>query len=87
LPIRATPAQLFHLLRRQVKLPYRRPLIVSPQEPAAPAGLHQCHWPELASGRFLPLLADPDPPQNLHTLLLCTGKIYYELAERRRLAS
>jgi 2-oxoglutarate dehydrogenase E1 component len=81
----STPAQLFHLLRRQVKLPYRRPLIVfTPKSllrlPACTSALA-----ELASGRFLPLLADPDPPQNLHTLLLCTGKIYYELAERRRL--
>jgi 2-oxoglutarate dehydrogenase E1 component len=81
----STPAQLFHLLRRQVRLPYRRPLIVfTPKSllrlPACTSALA-----ELASGRFLPLLADPEPPQTLHTLLLCTGKIYYELAERRRL--
>jgi len=81
----STPAQLFHLLRRQVKLPYRRPLIVfTPKSllrlPACTSSLT-----EFSGGRFAPLLADPEAPQAVHTLLLCSGKIYYELAERRRL--
>jgi 2-oxoglutarate dehydrogenase E1 component len=79
-----TPAQLFHLLRRQVMLPYRRPLIVfTPKSllrlPACVSALA-----EFAAGGFAPLLADPDPPAEVQTLLLCTGKIYYELAERRQ---
>jgi 2-oxoglutarate dehydrogenase E1 component len=81
----STPAQLFHLLRRQVKLPWRRPLIVfTPKSllrlPACTSSLA-----EFAQSRFAPLLADPEPPPSAHTLLLCTGKLYYELAERRRL--
>jgi 2-oxoglutarate dehydrogenase E1 component len=83
----STPAQLFHLLRRQVRLPYRRPLIVfTPKRllrlPACVSTLA-----ELSDGRFAPILADPEPQTDAHTLLLCTGKIYYELAERRRLDS
>jgi 2-oxoglutarate dehydrogenase E1 component len=82
----STPAQLFHLLRRQVKLPYRRPLIVF--TPKSLLRLPACVSPlaELTAGRFAPLLADPAPPAQLHTLLLCTGKLYFELAERRQVS-
>ncbi len=81
----STPAQLFHLLRRQVRLPYRRPLIVfTPKSllrlPACVSALK-----ELAAGRFAPVLTDPEPAAEVRTLLLCSGKIYYELAERRQL--
>jgi 2-oxoglutarate dehydrogenase E1 component len=81
----STPAQLFHLLRRQVKLPYRRPLIIF--TPKSLLRLPACTSPlaELATGSFTPVLADPEPQTQVQTLLLCTGKIYYELAERRRL--
>ncbi|TLM67328.1 MAG: 2-oxoglutarate dehydrogenase E1 component [Deltaproteobacteria bacterium] len=81
----STPAQLFHLLRRQVKLSYRRPLIVF--TPKSLLRLPACTstLPEFAAGRFAPLLADPQAPAEPHTLLICTGKIYYELAERRQL--
>jgi len=80
----STPAQLFHLLRRQVLLPYRRPLVVfTPKSllrlPACVSALK-----ELSDGGFAPLLADPAPPAEVQTLLLCTGKIYYELAEWRQ---
>jgi 2-oxoglutarate dehydrogenase E1 component len=83
----STPAQLFHLLRRQAKLPYRRPLIVfTPKSllrlPACVSALAT-----LAADRFTPLMADPEPHAEVHTLLLCAGKIYYELAERRRLGN
>ncbi|MHB8707376.1 MAG: 2-oxoglutarate dehydrogenase E1 component [Desulfuromonadales bacterium] len=83
----STPAQLFHLLRRQVKLPYRRPLIVF--TPKSLLRLPACTstLPEFSSGRFMPVVADPEPQPDVHTLLLCTGKLYYELAERRRLAN
>jgi 2-oxoglutarate dehydrogenase E1 component len=80
----STPAQLFHLLRRQVKLPYRRPLIVF--TPKSLLRLPACVSPlaELTAGRFAPILADPAPPAQIHTLLLCTGKLYFELTERRQ---
>ena len=83
----STPAQLFHLLRRQVLLPYRRPLVVfTPKSllrlPACVSALA-----ELSNGRFAPVLADPESPTKPHTLLLCTGKLYFELTERRRLAN
>ena len=75
----STPAQLFHLLRRQCKLPYRRPLIVfTPKSllrlPACSSTLE-----ELSEGSFQAILPCTTPPEQVETLLLCSGKIYYEL--------
>ncbi len=77
----STPAQLFHLLRRQVKLPYRRPLIVfTPKSmlrlPACTSTLE-----DLSEGAFQPFIPCAGPPKKVKTLLLCSGKIYYELHE------
>ena len=79
----STPAQYFHLLRRQVLRDWRKPLIVmSPKSllrhPQVVSPLHAC-----ASGRFEPILADTTPGRPATRLLLCTGKIYYELAAHR----
>jgi 2-oxoglutarate dehydrogenase E1 component len=80
-----TPAQIFHALRRQVRRPWRKPLVVmSPKSllrhPAAVSSLS-----DLASGRFQRLLADGSgtPAAQVRTLLLCSGKIYYELLRAR----
>jgi 2-oxoglutarate dehydrogenase E1 component len=78
-----TPAQYFHLLRRQVLRPWRKPLVVmSPKSllrlPAAASSLDQC-----AAGRFERVIADDDPGRKAEGVLLCSGKIYYELAKER----
>ena len=80
-----TPAQIFHALRRQVLSPFRKPLVVmSPKSllrnPAAVSPVE-----ELVSGRFhavLPDLAVPDPAA-VRRVLLCSGKVYYDLVEGR----
>ncbi len=77
----STPAQLFHLLRRQCKLPYRRPLIVfTPKSllrlPACSSTLE-----DLSEGSFQAILPCNAPVEQVETLLLCSGKIYYELQE------
>ncbi len=82
-----TPAQFFHCVRRQVMRPFRKPLVVmSPKSllrhPEAVSTLD-----DLAHGRFQRLLADTSgtPVRECTRLLLCSGKLYYELdAERRR---
>jgi 2-oxoglutarate dehydrogenase E1 component len=79
-----TPAQYFHLLRRQVLRKWRKPLIVmTPKSllrlPAARSSLNQ-----FATGRFQRVLADPSPPAEAHRVLLCTGKIFYDLDEERK---
>jgi 2-oxoglutarate dehydrogenase E1 component len=78
-----TPAQLFHALRRQQKRPFRRPLVVmSPKSllrhPAAVSPVT-----ELASGAFHELLDDPSPPAEIRRVVLCTGKVFYDLLARR----
>jgi 2-oxoglutarate dehydrogenase E1 component len=86
-----TPAQVFHLLRRQVHRPWRKPLIVmSPKSllrlPEATSTIE-----ELTRGQFQRILLDPAVPagtadaDRVRKVFLCTGKIYYELvAERQR---
>ncbi len=82
----STPAQMFHLLRRQVVRPIRKPLIVlTPKSflrhPQAVSTLD-----ELASGRFQRVLPDATVrPGEVRAVLMCMGKIYYELlAEREK---
>jgi len=80
-----TPAQYFHLLRRQVRRDFRRPLVLmSPKSllrhPAAVSPLE-----ELSRGRFEELLA-PEPgaaDRGVSRVLLCSGKVYYDLVEGR----
>ena len=81
-----TPAQVFHILRRQVLRPLRKPLVVlTPKSllrlPAATSPID-----ELTRGRFHRFLVDPDPPpaDQVDRVLLCSGRIYYDLVEERR---
>jgi 2-oxoglutarate dehydrogenase E1 component len=77
----STPAQIFHLLRRQVKVSWRRPLIIF--TPKSLLRLPACtsRLAELSDGGFRKLLPGPADPGEVRRLLLCTGKIYYELLE------
>jgi 2-oxoglutarate dehydrogenase E1 component len=75
-----TPAQYFHLLRRQVKQELRKPLVVmTPKSllrlPAAVSTLDQ-----FTSGGFQPVIGDSVNPANVERVLLCSGKVYYDLA-------
>ncbi len=78
-----TPAQYFHALRRQVVRPWRKPLIVM-----TPKSL--LRHPEAVSsyeeftGTFQKVLGDTTvEPSKVKRVLLCTGKVYYDLAKRR----
>ena len=78
-----TPAQMFHLLRRQVKNPLKKPLIVfTPKgllrHPACVSPLEQ-----LTDGFFQEILDDPAPPNQASRLLMCSGRIFYDLANER----
>ena len=81
-----TPAQYFHLLRRQVHRPWRKPLIIfTPKSllrlPAAGSKLD-----DLTIGRFQRVLGDAaaPPPSDVRRVIFCTGKVFYDLAEGRR---
>jgi len=80
-----TPANFFHLLRRHVKLPVRIPLVVF--TPKSLLRYPECVSPatDLTTGRFQPVLDDADiRPSDTRRVLLCSGKIYYELLQQRR---
>lgn len=80
----STPAQIFHLLRRQVYRKWRKPLVV--MTPKSLLRLPECvsTLEECASGRFQPVIADDSVnPAEVKKVLLCSGKIYFELAQQR----
>lgn len=77
-----TPAQFFHLLRRQVKRPIRKPLVVlTPKSllrhPEVVSSLE-----ELAQGRFQKVI--PERVKGARKVLLTSGKVYYDLLQKRR---
>lgn len=84
----STPAQVFNMLRRQVVRPMRKPLIVmSPKSllrhPMAVSSLE-----ELAEGTFKNVIGEIDDinPANVKRVVMCSGKVYYDLLDQRRKA-
>jgi 2-oxoglutarate dehydrogenase E1 component len=81
----STPAQYFHLLRRQVKRQWSKPLVVlTPKSllrhPAVVSSLE-----EFTSGQFRKILPDERTDvSSTERVILCSGKVYYDLVERRR---
>jgi len=79
-----TPAQYFHLLRRQMKQNFRKPLVIMTpksllRHPRAVSPLSG-----LTSGTFETVLDDPENGKEPYRMLVCNGKIFYDLVERRR---
>ncbi len=79
----SSPASYFHLLRRQLLRPVRKPLVVMTpkallRHPEAVATLEQ-----LADGAFELVIPDPSPPSRVDRVVLCTGKVWYDLAAAR----
>jgi 2-oxoglutarate dehydrogenase E1 component len=80
-----TPAQFFHLLRRQVLRKWRKPLIV--MAPKATLRLAAASSPleDLTTGTFERILDDPTAdPRRIDRVMICTGKVYYDLVEERK---
>jgi 2-oxoglutarate dehydrogenase E1 component len=86
----STPAQYFHILRRQAMSSVRRPLVLMQPKsllrlPAAASKLD-----DLASKQFQPVLNDDlagKSPEQVQRLVFCSGKIYYDITEKERPAS
>ena len=79
----STPAQLFHLLRRQMLQPRKKPLIVFTPKSLLRNPVCVSDLADLATGEFKPVIADRVNGEKVSRVLLCSGKIYYELLERR----
>ena len=79
----STPAQIFHLLRRQVRRNFRKPLVVMTpksllrhKRAVSPVDL-------LTVGHFRDVVDDPAAPERARRVLLCSGKVYYDLLAKR----
>ena len=83
----STPAQMFHLLRRQVIRPYRKPLIVMSPKSLLRHKLSTSTLDKVTSGGFRLVIDEIDENIEKHAvtrLLICSGKVYYDLLEARR---
>ena len=75
-----TPAQIFHALRRQIVRPWRKPLVAMSPKSLLRRPQVKSDLEELTHGVFRRILVDPvEKPQAVKKLLLCSGKVYYDL--------
>lgn len=80
-----TPAQMFHMLRRQMIRSYRKPLIVmSPKSLLRHPMVHST-LDDLANGQFYNVIAEVEKmkPKSVSRVILCSGKVYYDLLAER----
>lgn len=84
--IPSTPSQIFHLLRRQMIRPYRKPLIVMSPKSVLRNPLAVSDLKELSEGSFQLVIPEVDTidPKKTERVILASGKIYYELLQHRR---
>ncbi len=81
-----TPAQCFHMLRRQMIRPYRKPLIVMTPKSLLRHPLAVSTLDDLAEGEFQLVIPEIDviDAKKVDRVILCSGKVYYDLLEKRR---
>ncbi len=84
--IPTTPAQVFHMLRRQMIRPMRKPLIVMTPKSLLRHRLATSSLEEFTQGEFQSVIGETDEldPLDVEHIIVCSGKIYYELLEARR---
>ena len=79
-----TPANHYHLLRRQLKFPFRKPLVVMTPKSLLRHPKVVSTIEELANGEFQPIIDDATAePSKVEKLVLCSGKLYYELLAKK----
>lgn len=81
-----TPAQIYHLLRRQVLRPFRNPLVVMTPKSILRHPLVTSSLEELAEGQFYNVLPEIDQldAKKVKRVIICQGKVYYDLLIKRR---
>ena len=81
-----TPAQVYHMLRRQVIRPLRKPLVALTPKSLLRHKMAVSTLEDLAQGSFHPVLPEVDSldPKKVERLVLCSGKVYYDLLDKRR---
>lgn len=79
-------AQIFHLLRRQMRRPYRKPLIVFTPKSLLRSKDASCPLSDFTDGQFQVVIPEVDPlsADKVRRLIACSGKVYYDLIKYRR---
>ena len=82
----STPAQMFHMLRRQMLQPFRKPLIVMTPKSLLRHELSASPLEELARGSFARVIDETDElsAQQVRRVVFCSGKVYFDLLKARR---
>ena len=82
----STPAQMFHMLRRQMIRPMRKPLIIMSPKSMLRHKQSVSSLKELAQGNFMPVISETETfdPEKVRRIIVCSGKIYYELMAYRK---
>jgi len=83
--IPSTPAQMFHMLRRQQVRPYRKPLIVMTPKSLLRHKMSVSPLSDLSTGRFEPVIPEIEAitPEKTRRVVFCSGKVYFDLLESR----
>jgi 2-oxoglutarate dehydrogenase E1 component len=81
-----TPSQVFHMLRRQVKRPLRKPLVAITPKSLLRHKEATSDLDDLTSGTFKTVLPEKEPsdPKKVTRLIMCSGKVYFDLLERKK---
>jgi 2-oxoglutarate dehydrogenase E1 component len=81
-----TPAQVFHMLRRQAIRPLRRPLVVMSPKSLLRHKQAVSSLEEMAESQFMPVIGETDEqdPDKVRRVVLCSGKVFYDLRDARR---
>jgi 2-oxoglutarate dehydrogenase E1 component len=84
----STPAQMFHMLRRQMLRPFRKPLIVMTPKSLLRHKLSVSAFEEFTCGSFHEVIGEVDdlPVRDVDRVVFCSGKVYFDLLEQRRAA-
>ena len=82
----STPAQMFHMLRRQMRQPFRKPLIIMTPKSLLRHELSVSSLEDLARGAFARVIGEIDdiPAPQVQRIVFCSGKVYFDLLRARR---
>ena len=82
----STPAQMFHMLRRQMRQSFRKPLIVMTPKSLLRHELSVSSLEDLSGGGFARVIGEVDdvPAQQVQRIVFCSGKVYFDLLQGRR---
>jgi 2-oxoglutarate dehydrogenase E1 component len=81
-----TSAQYFHVLRRQMKREFVKPLVIMTPKSLLRAEQASSRAEDFTSGQFSEILGSPEvaPPEKMKRVILCSGKVYYDLLNYRQ---